>query len=104
MFYSSYSQSLHPKNHTWNSTTHSTHLRTVFFLTHPSQPLVDSKSVDHSFPILSRGEEPGAQEKWMKATCTEAVYLSLGAVKHGETTGGMDDVLKKNREDLQKMM
>lgn len=25
-----------------------------------------------------RGEEPGAQEKWMKATCTEAVYLSLG--------------------------
>lgn len=40
------------------------------------------KSVDHQvfhpFNHDHRGEEPGAQEKWMKATCTEAVYLSLG--------------------------
>ena len=30
-----------------------------------------------AFDAIS-GEEPGAQEKWMKATCTEAVYLCLG--------------------------
>ena len=28
--------------------------------------------------LTDSGEDPGAQEKWMKATCKEAAYLQLG--------------------------
>lgn len=40
--------------------------------------LITSYFTHDILPFPQRGEEPGAQEKWMKATCSEAVYLSLG--------------------------